>query len=70
MATSFQSVTAATESYSTVVLAKGPAGYWRLGETGGTTAADTSGNGADGASATRRSESRGRSPIPPIQPSA
>ena len=32
-------------SYRDAVLADSPAGYWRLGETSGTTAADTSGNG-------------------------
>ncbi len=34
--------------YSSVVLAKGPVGYWRLGEAEGPTAADSSGNGYDG----------------------
>ena len=37
-----------TSAYSNAVLADSPSGYWRLGETGGTTAADSSGgdNGA------------------------
>ena len=35
-------------SYRDAVLADSPAGYWRLGETSGTTAADTSGNGRTG----------------------
>jgi hypothetical protein len=35
--------------YSGTVLAKGPVGYWRLGEATGPTAADLSGNGHDGA---------------------
>lgn len=34
--------------YVDVVLADGPAGYWRLDEGSGTTAADSSGNGHDG----------------------
>ena len=34
--------------YSGLVLAKGPVGYWRLGEAAGPTAADASGNGYDG----------------------
>jgi len=34
--------------YSDVVLAKGPVGYWRLGEASGPTATDASGNGYDG----------------------
>jgi hypothetical protein len=38
----------ASNLYSSVVLAKGPVGYWRLGELGGPTAADVSGNGYDG----------------------
>jgi hypothetical protein len=33
-----------SDSYSHVVLAKGPVGYWRLGEPGGPTAFDSSGN--------------------------
>jgi len=48
LATSFRSSTLATDPYSTVVLAKGPVGYWRLGESGGPTAGDTSGNGNGG----------------------
>ncbi len=36
------------EPYSAVVLAKGPVGYWRLGEAAGPTANDSSGNGYDG----------------------
>ncbi len=35
--------------YDGVVLADNPLGYWRLGETGGPTAADSSGNGWHGA---------------------
>jgi RHS repeat-associated protein len=35
-------------SYAVAVVASGPALYWRLDETGGTTAADLSGNGDDG----------------------
>lgn len=35
-------------SYSQVVLADSPAGYWRLGDANPTTAADSSGNGRDG----------------------
>lgn len=35
-------------NYSDVILAKGPVGYWRLGEAAGPTAADASGNGSDG----------------------
>ncbi len=35
-------------NYSSVVLAKGPAGYWRLGEAAGPDAADASGNGHNG----------------------
>ncbi len=38
----------ASDAYSSVVLAKGPVGYWRLGEAVGPTAADASGNGNDG----------------------
>jgi hypothetical protein len=38
----------ASDQYSSVVLAKGPVGYWRLGEASGPTAADASGNGYDG----------------------
>lgn len=34
--------------YVKAVLAKQPVGYWRLGETTGTTAVDSSGNGRDG----------------------
>lgn len=34
--------------YKSEVLADVPSGYWRLGETDGTTAADSSGNGLDG----------------------
>jgi hypothetical protein len=37
-----------TPTYSSVVLADAPVGYWRLGETSGTTAADASGNGRTG----------------------
>jgi hypothetical protein len=38
----------ASDQYSSVVLAKGPVGYWRLGEAAGPTAFDASGNGYDG----------------------
>lgn len=38
----------ASDQYSSVVLAKGPVGYWRLGETVGPVASDASGNGYDG----------------------
>jgi hypothetical protein len=38
----------ASDQYSSVVLAKGPVGYWRLGENAGPTASDASGNGYDG----------------------
>ncbi len=38
----------ASDQYSSVVLAKGPVGYWRLGESGGPTASDAPGNGTDG----------------------
>src|SRR5260370_36700308 len=38
----------ASDQYSSVVLAKGPIGYWRLGEATGPTAFDASGNGYDG----------------------
>ena len=34
--------------YASTVLAKGPVGYWRLGEATGPTAADSSGKGRDG----------------------
>jgi hypothetical protein len=49
MATPFHRATTAADPYSTAVLAKGPVGYWRLGESAGPTAADTAGNGYDGA---------------------
>ena len=39
---------AAAASYSAEVLADSPVGYWRLAETSGTTAADSSGNALDG----------------------
>ena len=39
----------ASDQYSSIVLAKGPVGYWRLGEADGPTAFDASGNGYDGA---------------------
>ncbi len=42
------SIGGASDSYSQVVLAKGLVGYWRLGEAGGPTAFDSSGNGSDG----------------------
>jgi hypothetical protein len=48
MATQFHGANIAADPYSTVVLAKGPVGYWRLGESGGPTAADTSGNAIEG----------------------
>ena len=38
----------ASDQYSSIVLAKGPVGYWRLGEASGPTAFDGSGNGYDG----------------------
>jgi hypothetical protein len=38
----------ASDQYSSVVLAKRPVGYWRLGEAGGPTAFDASVNGYDG----------------------
>jgi hypothetical protein len=38
----------AAPGYATAVLADHPAGYWRLGETTGTTAADSSGNAHPG----------------------
>ena len=41
-------VTWASDAYSSVVLAKGPVGYWRLSETDGPTAVDSSGRGYDG----------------------
>jgi hypothetical protein len=34
--------------YASTVLAKGPVGYWRLGEAARPSAADSSGNGRDG----------------------
>ena len=37
-----------SDSYSQVVLAKGPVGYWRLGEPGGPAALDSSANGNGG----------------------
>ena len=49
MTAPFHQANIATDPYSTVVLAKGPVGYWRLGESRGPVAADTSGNGFDGA---------------------
>lgn len=39
---------AASSSYDTEVLADSPVGYWRLAETSGTTAADSSGNALNG----------------------
>jgi hypothetical protein len=38
----------ASDQYGSVVLAKGPVGYWRLGEAQGLVASDASGNGYDG----------------------
>jgi concanavalin A-like lectin/glucanase superfamily protein len=38
----------ASDAYSSVVLAKGPVGYWRLSESAGPTAVDFSGRGYDG----------------------
>lgn len=35
-------------TYDSTILADAPAGYWKLDETSGTTAADSSGNGRDG----------------------
>src|SRR5271169_4923460 len=49
MATPFHGANIATDSYSAVVLAKGPVGCWRLDESGGPTAGDASGNGVNGA---------------------
>jgi len=49
MATPFQRTNIATDPYSAVVLAIGPVGYWRLGESDGPTAGDGSGNGLNGA---------------------
>lgn len=40
--------TRASNTYSSVVLGKGPVGYWRLGEAAGPTAVDSSGFGYDG----------------------
>jgi len=40
--------TVASDAYSSVVLAKGPVGYWRLGESVGPAAADSSPNGYSG----------------------
>jgi len=40
--------TRASDAYSGVVLSKGPVGYWRLGETAGPTAVDSSGFGYHG----------------------
>ncbi|MFL5936133.1 MAG: DNRLRE domain-containing protein, partial [Gaiellaceae bacterium] len=42
------SITSPSAAYRGVVLADGPNGYWRLGETSGTTAADASGNARTG----------------------
>ena len=42
------SIGSSSDSYSQVVLAKGPVGYWRLGEASGPTAFDSSGNGNGG----------------------
>lgn len=39
---------AGLSTYARTVLADGPAGYWRFGETAGTVARDTSGNGKHG----------------------
>lgn len=41
-----------TETYRSAVLADGPIGFWPLGETSGTSAADASGNGKTGTYAT------------------
>jgi YD repeat-containing protein len=38
-----------TPAYTATVLSDGPLAYWRLGESGGTTATDSSGNGLSGA---------------------
>ena len=48
MATPLHRAIIATDPYSTVVLAKGPVGYWRLGESVGPTATDSSGNDNNG----------------------
>lgn len=45
---SVQVGTPSTLSYSNLVLSDAPTGYWRLGETAGTSAADASGNGLTG----------------------
>jgi hypothetical protein len=42
------SIEGGADSYGQVVLAKGPVGYWRLGEAGGPAAFDSSGNGNGG----------------------
>ena len=42
------SVSSAPSGYSDVILADGPLGYWRLGESTGTTAVDISGNNLNG----------------------
>jgi hypothetical protein len=42
-----QPAAATATPYESAVLGAGPAGYWRLGESSGTTAADHSGNGND-----------------------
>lgn len=44
----FAKGSASATTYSAAVLADSPVGYWRLDETSGTTAADSSGNGYDG----------------------
>jgi len=41
-------VAAVASTYSATVLADSPIGYWRLGESSGTTAIDSSGNGHNG----------------------
>jgi Concanavalin A-like lectin/glucanases superfamily len=48
MATPTESAIIATDPYSSVVLAKGPVGYWRLGESEGLAASDTSGRDNNG----------------------
>ena len=42
------SVSSAPSGYSDVILADGPLGYWRFGESSGTTAVDVSGNNLNG----------------------
>jgi hypothetical protein len=48
VAASYVPAVVALTRYPTAVLADAPLGYWRLGETSGTTMVDSSGNGHDG----------------------